>query len=154
MNLNFGLIDLHCNLPCDLISTHLVQLSPYVQLNMKIEYTPKSGLPNFLLANENLFYILTDSPKSDEGTGYAAMLTSCRGIIEQRRGRRSTINRVGALDQGPGFKSHSVGASGRASLRGTTLVASSQHQLELQSGCNSKEKGHSNCIRNSLAYSN
>ena len=77
--------------PCE---SYLTNSAPYEQLNIKIEMTSKNGFPNLLPANGNHFYIFTDGSKSNEGTGYAAILTSCRGITEQPRGRLSTINSV------------------------------------------------------------
>ena len=76
-----------------LCEPYLTNLAPCEQLNTKIEMTSKNGFPN-LQANENHFYIFTDGFKSNEGAGYAAILTSCRGITEQPRGRLSTINSV------------------------------------------------------------
>ena len=86
-NINVSKVDPPCQ-------SYLTNLAPYEQLNMKIEITSKYGFPNLLPANGNHFYIFTDGSKSNEGTGYAAILTSCRGIMEQRRGRLSTINSV------------------------------------------------------------
>ena len=64
--------------PCE---SYLTNSAPYEQLNIKIEMTSKNGFPNLLPANGNHFYIFTDGSKSNEGTGYAAILTPC--IMEQ-----------------------------------------------------------------------
>ena len=68
-------------------SSYGLQAPPYQPLSLSIVSSSNNFHPNFLPEAANTFFCFTDGSKTEQGTGYVAILTNSDGIVEVKSRR-------------------------------------------------------------------
>ena len=66
-------------------ASYLAQLEPYVNDQLNITFSNSTGAPTLLPDTTNSFFIFTDGSKTEDGVGYATILTASHGIMATKR---------------------------------------------------------------------
>ena len=74
--------------PC---AYYLAQLAAYVNVKLNITCSNSTGAPTLLPDTANNFFIFTDGSKTEDGVGYATILTASHGIMATKSRRMPSL---------------------------------------------------------------